>query len=147
MGIKLLKSKYKNEADRTTNFIKHHEAEHHALQEKLNGLIEMRANGELTREEFMTQKQSVLDDQAKLDSLINDGKQTARTWLELTEEYLNNAFQAREIMESGIPAEKRDLILAVGQNLLLKDKKLQFSLKQPYDVLLLPKYRTNMLRD
>lgn len=147
LGMKLLKSKYKNEADKTSNFIKHHEAEHHTLQEKLNGLIDMRANGELTREEFMIQKQEVLLEQAKLDSLINDGKQTARTWLELTEEYLNNAFQAREIMESGIPAEKRDLIMAVGQNLILKDKRLDFSLKQPYDVLLLPKYRTNMLGD
>lgn len=105
----------------------------------------MRANGELTRDEFMAQKQSVLDEQAKLDSLISDGKQTARTWLELTEEYLNNAFQAREIMENGIPVEKRDLILAVGQNLVLKDKRLQFSLKQPYNVLLLPKYHTNVL--
>ncbi len=72
----------------------------------------MRANGELTQEKFMNQKQSIPDEQTKLDSLITNGKSTARTWLELTEEYLNNAFQAREIMKNGIPAEKRDLILA-----------------------------------
>lgn len=52
---------------------------------------------------------------------------------------------AKIAKEKGTRDEKRDLILELGQNLILKDKKLEFKFKQPYDVLLLPEYRTDML--
>lgn len=106
----------------------------------------MRADGELTCEEFMAQKAKILEDMAGVESRINDAKHSARNWLELTEEYLTNAFQARDIVLEGTAEEKRRLLLSVSENLILQDKKLQFSFKKPYDVLLLPEYRTSMLR-
>ena len=147
LGIKLLMEKHKNETGQNISQLTHYENECRLLQEKLNKLVGMRANEELTREEFMSQKATVLNDIASVESRINDTKLSARSWLELTEEYLNNAFSARDIMLQGTPEEKRKLLLGVGENLILQDKKLQFSFKQPYDVLLLPEYRTNMLGD
>jgi len=76
---------------------------------------------------------------------IKDNDYSADSWLELCTKYLNNAFSAREVIESGEFQEKRDLILDVGQNLILKDRKLNFSFKAPYDVLLKPEYRTDVL--
>ena len=93
----------------------------------------------------MNQKNAVVEDIASVESRINDTKLSARSWLELTEEYLDNAFNAKNIMQEGSAEEKRKLILSVGENLILKDKELKFSFKKPYDVLLLPKYRTNVL--
>ncbi len=78
---------------------------------------------------------------------LGDNNNSADIWLELCTKYLNNAFSARETMENGTAEEKRNLILDLGQNLILKDKKLEFSFKKPYDVLLLPQYRTNLLPD
>lgn len=95
----------------------------------------------------MAQKETILKDIAGVESRIKDVKLSARSWLELTEEYLNNAFHAREIILEGTAEEKRKLILSVGENLILQDKKLRFSFKKPYDILLLPEYRTSVLRD
>lgn len=147
LGIKLLKEKHKEEAGYNLNQLKHFEGENHTQQEKLNNLVDMRADGELTREEFMVQKGKILKDIASIESRINDVKLSARSWLELTEEYLNNAFHAQEILLEGTAEEKRKLLLSVGQNLILQDKKLQFSFKEPYDILLLPEYRQSVLRD
>lgn len=147
LGIKLLKGKHKEETGLNLNQLKHHESEFHTLQEKLNNLVDMRADGELTREEFMVQKAKILKDVAGVESRIKDTKLSVRNWLELTEEYLNNAFHARDILLEGTVEEKRKLLLSVGENLILQDKKLLFSFKQPYDILLLPEYRQSMLRD
>lgn len=147
LGIKLLKEKHKHETGLNLNQLKHYESEYHLFQEKLNKLVGMRADGELTREEFMIQKETILKDIAGVESHINDTKLSARSWLELTEEYLNNAFQARNIILEGTVEEKRKFLLSVGENLILQDKKLTFSFKEPYNILLLPEYRTNVLRD
>lgn len=147
IGIKLLKEKHKDETGFNLTQLRHHEGTFHNLQEKLNNLVNMRADGELTREEFMDQKSKILKDIAGVESRINDTKLSARNWLELTEEYLNNAFNARDILSEGTAEEKRRLILSIGENLILEDKKLLFSFKQPYDILLLPEYRQSMLGD
>lgn len=147
LGVKLLKEKHKHETGLNLNQLKHYESEYHLCQERLNKLVDMRADGELTREEFMNQKKNILDDIAKVESHINETKISSRSWLELTEEYLNNAFHARDIILEGTAEEKRRLILSVGENLILQDKKLTFSFKKPYDILLLPEYRANLLRD
>jgi len=86
-------------------------------------------------------------EQAKIESLLNDTKTSEHNWLEFTEQFLNNAFHAREIMENGLVEEKRKLIFDVGENLFLRDKKIEFSFKKPYDILLQPQYHTNVLRD
>jgi DNA invertase Pin-like site-specific DNA recombinase len=145
LGIELLKEKHKHETNTNLNQLKNYEVEYHTYQEKLNKLVDMRADGELTKEEFMDQKNAVIKEISGVESRINDTKLSARSWLELTEEYLNNSFNAKDVMQEGTAEEKRKLILSVGENLILKDKKLQFSFKKPYDVLLLPKYRTNVL--
>ncbi len=117
------------------------------IQDKLNKLVDMRADGELSREEFMAQKEKILKEMASVEALISDTQLSARNWFNLTEEFLDNAFNAKEIITDGLPEEKRKLINSIGENLLLRDKKLEFSFKKPYDVLLLPEYRTNVLRD
>ncbi len=105
----------------------------------------MRANQELTKEEFLEQKAELLDEKEDINQKLKDSDSSADTWLELCTKYLNNAFEAKEIMESKDDTAKRNLILDVGQNLILEDGKLQFSFKEPYDVLLLPEYRQDML--
>lgn len=89
----------------------------------------MRANQELTQEEFLEQKTELLQEKGGIQDKLGDNNNSADIWLELCTKYLNNAFSARETMENGTPEEKRNLILDLGQNLILKDKKLEFSFK------------------
>ena len=144
LGIKLLKAKHKHETDGNMKRLNALQKKYNGLQDKLNRLIAMRADEELTKDEFLSQKESILKEQFDVKALLEDNEDSSHNWLELAENFLNTAFYARDVMENGTLEEKRNLIMDVGENLFLKDKKLQFSFREPYNILLLPKYRTNV---
>lgn len=146
LGLKVVKERNKEHVTRNMGQLNHLQLKYKGLQDKLNKLVDMRANGELTKEEFISQKQFLLQEQARIKSLLADNETSSRNWLELTETFLNVAFYAREVLESENKEAKRKLILDVGENLYINDKKLDFRFKKPFDVLLIPKYRQDMLR-
>ena len=143
LGIDLLKEKHNYEAERNMSQLSGFQTQYNKIQDKLNRLIEMRADEELTRSEFMIQKELLLGEQARIKGLIDDREVSLNDWLELAESFVNTAFHARNIINSGTNQEKRDLIIAVGENLFIDDKRLEFSFKKPFDILLKPEYRTN----
>ena len=147
LGIDLFKARHAEESKKLDKRFRYLQNNFNSIQSEISGIIKMRANQELTQEEFLGQKAGLLKQRKDIEEKLGDNTNSADIWLELCTRYLNNAFSAREIIEHGTRDEKRDLILELGQNLILEDKKLQFSFKQPYDVLLLPEYRTNMMRD
>lgn len=143
LGINLLKAKNKEtltlnhaQMDKYVSVLK-------VIQSRISHIIEMRANQELTKDEFMIQKQLYLQEQARIEGLIDDLRSSASHWLELAEEYLDNAFYARSIMQGTDVLVKRNLLMDIGENFYLKDKNPQFSFKKPYDVLLNPVYKVS----
>ncbi|OGD92668.1 hypothetical protein A2697_02590 [Candidatus Curtissbacteria bacterium RIFCSPHIGHO2_01_FULL_41_44] len=147
LGIDLFKAKHQEESDKILKRFKFLQNNYNSIQKQISAIIKMRTNQELTKEEFLEQKADLLKQRKDIEEKLNDNQYSADIWLELCTKYLNNAFTARETMENGTLEEKRNLILDLGKNLILKDKKLEFSFKEPYDVLLLPKYRQDMLPD
>lgn len=147
LGIDLFKAKHQEQSDKITKKLRYLQNQYASIQNEINSIIKMRANQELTKEEFLEQKEELLNKRKDIEDKLKDNQYSADIWLELCSKYLNNAFSARETMQNGLPEEKRNLILDLGQNLILKGGELQFSFKQPYDVLLLPQYRQDMLRD
>lgn len=145
LGVKLLKEKHKHEVEQNNNQRTHLQIRYNAYQDRLNRLIEMRADGEITKEEFLSQKEILLKEQEKVKSLLDAEEQNIHGWLELAEDFLNTAFYARDLIKNGEPDQKRNLIMSIGENFFLRDKKLEFSFKKPYDILLKPEYRTNVL--
>lgn len=141
LGIKLLKAKNKDQLERSNEQLDRLNIEYKVMQGKLNKLIDMRANNELTKEEFMIQKTLALNEQARVEGLIRDVKTSEHNWLELAEEFLDNAFYARSVIESGEILEKRNLLMDIGENFYLQDKNPLFTFKKPYDILLKPEYR------
>lgn len=147
IGMDLFTTKHEEEAGKLNKSLRHLQTQYSAKREELKEFVKMRARKELTQEEFMDQKSDILIELKDLEERTKDNNYSANSWLELCTKFLNNAFSALETMTKGKPQEKRDLILDVGQNLVLRDGKLQFSFKQPYDILLSPKYRQDMLPD
>ena len=147
LGIDLFKAKHEEESGKLNKKLGYLQNQFKSVREQLSELVKMRARKELTQEEFMEQKEELLGEKKDFEEKIKDNDFSADNWLELCTKYLNTAFSVREIMEKGKPQEKRDLILDVGQNLILKDGNLAFKFKEPYDVLLKPEYRTDVLRD
>lgn len=143
LGIKLLKAKNKETLTLNHAQIDKYVHELKIVQSKISHIIEMRANGELTKEEFMIQKQLYLQEQARMEGLIDDLRSSASHWLELAEEYLDNAFYARSVIQGNDLIVKRNLLMDIGENFYLKDKNPLFSFKKPYDVLLNPTYQSS----
>lgn len=144
LGIKLLKAKHKEEVERNTEHLTRLQNDLRSCRDKLSRLIEMRADEELTKDEYLVQKQKILQEQASIEDLLRDNDDSANNWLELTEKFLDTAFYARDVMEGGTHIEKKNLIMDTGENLKLRDGKLEFSFKRPFDLLLLPEYRTSV---
>ena len=138
LGVELLKAKHSNEVEVDMRVRRELEKEKDKVDLELNKLLHMRLDEEITAEEYAGAKKRLVDRQVDLKVKTGDRENTSANWLELAENFFETAFQAREIMEKGSMEQKRDLVRAVGWNLILRDKNLDFSFRKPFDVLLQP---------
>ncbi len=144
LGIKLLKAKNKHELESTLDIRTRLELELSSIDKRLSRLLDMRLSEEITQEEYASRKKIFIERKLRLKEKVEDREQSANSWLELAENFFETAYQAREVMESNDIEAKRELVKTVGWNLFLKNKKLQFSFKKPYDVLLQPEMRSDV---
>lgn len=147
LGMEIVKAKNKDQMQQSQSQIKYLHNQQAQIRSQIDRIIEMRANEELTKDEFLEQKERLVQKLAKLDAKTSDNSHSTLTWLELMEEFFNTAFQARDVIENGTPQEKQKMLACIGQNFLLKDGKVELELQKPYDTLLDSDLRTNMLGD
>lgn len=145
LGLELVKKKHEDLTSLNSERRKKLLNEYSAGEDRLNKLINLRLNGELTQQEMAQAKSKLIENQAGIKSMLNDNEHSEHGWLELTEDFLNTAFHAKEILEEGNPFEKKELVKKLGQNLFLNNDNLVVTLKEPYDVLLQPAMRTSWL--
>ncbi len=147
LGLEIVRQKYAKEIQNNKNQHFFYSLEQQRIRDKLQRIIDMRTNGELTKEEFIDQKDKILVQLSKFENKTIDVNQSLKTWLELMEDFLNTAFQIQEILEHGKPEQKQKVLAKIGENFILKDEKLTFSFKKPHDVLLQPEMRQEVLLD
>lgn len=147
LGMELFRSKHKEESEKNSEEFDRLQRMKDVLEKRLYKIIEMRTNDELTKEEFIEQKNIIVQEKTRINGRLNDHDSSVDNWLELSEKFLNNAFYARKIIKGGDSNLKRKFLIDVSENLYLKDKKLVFSFKKPYDILLKAEYRSNVLGD
>lgn len=146
LGIKLLNKKYEVEAKQRAQIVDSRHRQYQRLQSELDGYFKMRAREEMTADEFTVKKKNITEEQSRLKEKIDEGVVGQRTWLELAEDFLTTAFQARDMILSDDLVAKRKAVEKVGWNVMLKDKKLVWTFQEPYDILLKPQYRSDLRR-
>lgn len=139
LGVELLKAKHADEMKLASKARERLHNEYEKAEANLERLLEMRINEEITLEEYSTMKKVFIDRKIEIKERMGDREHSSDNWLELAENFFETAYLARGIMEGDDIERKRDLIKAVGSNLFLKDKKLHFEFKKPFDVLLKPR--------
>ena len=107
-------------------------------------LLDMRLEGEIGQVEFGVVKQKLLEERVALKEKLDDENESSLDWLERAESFFETAFSARTVFDKGNIEQKRSLVKAVGWNLVLRDKKLDFRFRKPFDVLLEPSMRENV---
>jgi site-specific DNA recombinase len=144
LGIKLLKARNADEFELQRNIRIQLVGELTKVDKYLEKLLSLRLNEEISSEEYQQQKMNLLERQAELREKTSDSENSSSEWLERAEKFFETAFHARRVMEGADATAKRNLIKTVGWNLILKDKKVIFSFKKPYDVLLKPEIQSNV---
>ena len=146
LGIELLNAKYEKEANERKLIVENRQREYQRLQDELDGYFKMRSKEEMTAEEFQVKKTKILNAQEQVKEKIDEGVNNQRHWLELAIDFFDTALEAKKMLESDDLGKKRKAVKKIGWNLKLKDGKLVWTYQMPYDVLLIPEYRSDMSR-
>lgn len=117
------------------------ESQHKSLKvcvKKLAGIIDMRANGELTEVEFLKRKSELNREKLNLEELMKDTSKRIDDWVERAECLFSFSETAQKRFEEGGLEVKHEILSCLGSNLFLKDGKLSVDLQKP--LLLVEKY-------
>ena len=94
-----------------------------ALQ-KIDNLIDLRAAKEITAVEFKSKKSKLDAEQKRLKELLDDTDGRTSEWFDTAEKYLTFADDAYERFKNGSLRQRKEMLVMIGSNLSLKDKKL-----------------------
>ncbi len=104
-------------------------------RKKLDKLLDLRMNGEINAEQFNGYKLKYEEVLARTAALINDTNTDANEWLELAENFFSNTVTLVSTFEMANESEKRQLLMELGSNWVLSNKKIRFTPRKPYDLL------------
>lgn len=102
---------------------------------KIDRFIDMRANEEITEEEFLGKRSKLMKEKARLQELLNDIDGRINNWIKNAEKIFDFAETAKGRFENGTLEEKRAILSDLGSNLLLKDKKLSITIEKPLSLI------------
>ncbi len=134
-AIKHLKKAHQIETVTRKKILNSQQKEYTNLSAKLDRLLELRMNNEITEEEYKTQKAKLMQEKQKYHELLNDTNERQNKWLELTEKTFNFCCYARYWFAKGDPRTKREILATLGSNLTLKDKKLNIQASEPFMII------------
>jgi site-specific DNA recombinase len=100
---------------------------YNAALNKLNGLIDMRASGLITDEQFHQKANEIKNEETRLKELIKEHEETLSSWISTADKLFTFAEMAVDRFKNGSPATKRGILVSLGWNLTLKDRKLDLS--------------------
>ena len=106
--------------------------EHTSIQNKLDNLIDLVADGILTREEFLHKKNKLKERQYELSDLLKSYDKVDDKFSKKLIGLINISSQAYETFKSSTVNEKRELLNFIFANLELKGRKLCYTLAFPF---------------
>ena len=107
-------------------------SEYDACVQKIDNLIDMRANSEIDEQEFRGRKEHLLKEKSRLQEFLHDTEKRVEDWLEIAERGFNFAEKATAVfadarVKNNLEA-KKEIFSALGSDYILKDGKLSISL-------------------
>ena len=111
--------------------------EHTQLQDKLDRLVDLRLDGELSKQDFEFKKRKLKERQYELVQLIDTYDNADDEFTKRLEMMLVLTHQGPRIWKGSTISEKRELLNFLFANLSLKGANLCYSLRKPFNELLL----------
>lgn len=132
-ALNLIKQDSEKQQQQGIQRLSTYEAKLTKIQKVLDGLIEMRAGGEISEEEFRDKRSEIAKEKEALSLEINSLKESHDDWFERIEKVFSFTESAQSVFTSGTDQEKRELLSLLGSNLYLKDKKVTIEVKEPFN--------------
>ena len=102
---------------------------------KLDALLDTHLDKSISKEEYQSKKQKLLDQKIDLQEKLDSISHTGSFWLEPMRNFILDSKQAKYIASQKSLFEKRDFCKKVGSNLILVDKRVSFFFKTPWEIL------------
>ncbi len=130
-ALEILRSVNQTEADSRNAVLISQQRAYETSVQKIDALIDMRAAGEITEEEFTKKKTQLLAEKDRLQELLRDTDNRINNWLDYAEQNFSFAKTAPLRFENGDIETKREILTNIGSNLFLKEKKLSLDVEKP----------------
>ena len=130
-AIEQLKSEAKKETTSRKSILTAQRRDYDECVKRIDRLLEMRMNEEITPEEFAEKKAELAEEKARLFSFINESDNDVDSWLEKAESVFDFAANAKKRFENGSLDDKKQILAALGSNFILKDQILSISIQKP----------------
>lgn len=101
------------------------------LENRINGLAIMKAEGDLSKEQYRQMKTTALDEITDIEKKISEFRNGQINWLTVAKKYLKLALNASNILKETDISRKKSLLFQLGSNQTLMDKKLTFIRAKP----------------
>ena len=101
------------------------------LEKQKDGLITMRARGELTEDEFARQKSELNREMVRLHAITEGNADVAGKIMAKADEKLVFATEAKKKILDGTREERREVLANLGSNPVLQAQKLDISIEKP----------------
>ncbi|MEX0998394.1 MAG: recombinase family protein [Thermodesulfobacteriota bacterium] len=134
-ALDVIKERNQKESKLRSQSLQNQQRAYDSCLRRIDTLIDMRANEEITQEEFRLKKSELEKEKLHLNTLLNDTDQRASEWLRTADTLFSFATTAKETFEKGNIEKKKSILSALGSNLTLKDKILSVELEEPVKLL------------
>ena len=134
---KLLRLHYSSQVDQHLTIREKWERDLKQLEVKISNLLDLHLSGLLDREGYTNKKTELLTEKALLSEKLKDSGETTTNWLQQTESFFHFAHVAYDAFKDPgtTIARKKQILQDIGWNLQLKDGKLQWDYKKPFNFL------------
>lgn len=129
-GMKWLRSENSKEAEAHDMTLKAQQSAYNKVVAKLDNLIDMRAAGEISPQDFAEKQETYLAEKSRLKDLLDRTDAHVEQWNRSADEMLTFIEQAVDRFKSGSLQVKREILSTLGSNLTLKDKKLSLDVEK-----------------
>ena len=124
-AMKWLRNENEREASDRNVILSNQQKNYEACVRKLDALIDMRAAGEISEEEFTRKKSTINQEKAKLHELLNDTDSRVDSWLQTADNILTFARDANEAFTERGQHARKVILSALGSNLLLSERNIR----------------------
>jgi len=131
-ALKELEKETKQESEDRNKILNDLQNSYQQCLNEIDGVIGMRARRELDEEDYKRKMSELSEKKNKLYELIQDTNRRVESQIENATKLLDFAKNVMSAFKNGGPETKQQILMNLGSNLYLKDKKLSIELAKPF---------------